>query len=56
MDDNIANTKDAVEVTGHELSHHIDANRDSNAPKTETYHNNRENYADIMGAAASTQR
>lgn len=53
VDDNIANTTDAVKILGHETSHHIDANRNANAPDTETYHNNRENYADIMGMATA---
>jgi len=51
VDDNIANTADAVEAAGHEFSHHMDASRDPNATKTETYRDNRDNYADIMGSA-----
>src|SRR5690554_5272566 len=51
VDDNIGNTADAVGVVGHEMVHHMDANRDPNAPDTQAYHDNRENYAGIMGDA-----
>ncbi|HWV14976.1 MAG TPA: hemagglutinin repeat-containing protein [Cellvibrio sp.] len=51
VDDNIANTSDAVNILGHETSHHLDANRNPDAVKTQAYQENRESYADIMGAA-----
>lgn len=45
------NASDAVNTVGHETQHYLDNQQNSDAEQTETYHDNREEYAGIMGDA-----
>ena len=45
------NASDAVNTVGHETQHYLDNQQNPDAEQTETYHDNREEYAGIMGDA-----
>lgn len=49
VDDNQATTTDTIDSLGHELSHHMDAARDQNVDKAQSYKDNRDLYAERMG-------
>lgn len=45
------NASDAVNTIGHETQHYLDNQQNPDTAQTETYHDNREEYAGIMGDA-----